>query len=44
MNPHRICWWLIVFPGGLLVTTLPALNFLGDVLCDAWDLPGESGG
>lgn len=37
MNPIRIYWWLIVFPGGLLVTTLLALNFLGDGLRDAWN-------
>jgi ABC-type dipeptide/oligopeptide/nickel transport system permease subunit len=28
--------WLIAFPGGVLVTTLLALNFLGDGLRDAW--------
>lgn len=33
----RIYWWLIVFPGTLLATTLLALNFLGDGLRDAWD-------
>jgi len=38
MNPIRIYWWLIVFPGGLLVTTLLALNFLGDGLRDAWEV------
>lgn len=38
MNPIRIYWWLIAFPGGLLVTTLLALNFLGDGLRDAWDV------
>jgi len=40
MNPIRIYWWLIVFPGGGLVTTLLALNFLGDGLRDAWDVRG----
>src|SRR6266446_2421341 len=40
INPVRIYWWLIVFPGGLLVTTLLALNFLGDGLRDAWDVRG----
>ena len=30
-------WWLIVFPCGLLVMTLLALNFLGDSLRDAFD-------
>jgi len=38
INPLRIYWWLIVFPGGLLVMTLLALNFLGDGLRDAWDV------
>jgi peptide/nickel transport system permease protein/oligopeptide transport system permease protein len=38
MNPIRIYWWLIVFPGGLLVIALLALNFLGDGLRDAWDV------
>jgi len=42
MNPIRIYWWLIAFPGGLLVVTLLALNFLGDGLRDAWDVRGES--
>lgn len=40
MNSIRIYWWLIVFPGGLLVATLLALNFLGDGLRDAWDVRG----
>jgi peptide/nickel transport system permease protein/oligopeptide transport system permease protein len=38
INPLRIYWWLIVFPGGVLVSTLLALNFLGDGLRDAWDV------
>ena len=38
LNPIRIYWWLIIFPGGLLVTTLLALNFLGDSLRDALDV------
>ncbi|MEO8425881.1 MAG: ABC transporter permease [Verrucomicrobiota bacterium] len=37
INPIRIYWWTIVFPGGTLVLTLLALNFLGDGLRDAWD-------
>ncbi len=41
MNPIRIYWWLIAFPGGLLVLTLLALNFLGDGLRDAWDVRGN---
>jgi oligopeptide transport system permease protein len=42
MNPIRIYWWLIAFPGGLLVTTLLALSFLGDGLRDAWDVRDPS--
>ncbi len=38
INPIRIYWWLIAFPGGVLVATLLALNFLGDGLRDAWDV------
>ena len=41
INPIRIYWWLIIFPGGVLVTTLLALNFLGDGLRDAWDVKGK---
>ena len=40
MNPIRIYWWLIVFPASLLVSTLLALNFLGDGLRDAFDPRG----
>jgi peptide/nickel transport system permease protein/oligopeptide transport system permease protein len=40
INPIRIYWWLVVFPGGVLVSTLLALNFLGDGLRDAWDVRG----
>ncbi len=41
INPLRIYWWLIVFPGGVLVTALLAFNFLGDGLRDAWDVRGQ---
>jgi peptide/nickel transport system permease protein/oligopeptide transport system permease protein len=41
INPIRIYWWLIVFPGGSLVLTLLALNFVGDGLRDAWDIRQE---
>jgi peptide/nickel transport system permease protein/oligopeptide transport system permease protein len=37
LNPIRIYWWLIVFPASMLVSTLLALNFVGDGLRDAWD-------
>ena len=37
INPVRIYWWLIVFPGGFLTALLLALNFFGDGLRDALD-------
>jgi len=42
INPIRIYWWLLAFPGGFLITTLLALNFIGDGLRDAWDVRSES--
>ncbi|MEY2410036.1 MAG: oligopeptide transport system permease protein [Verrucomicrobiota bacterium] len=42
LNPIHIHWWLPVFPSALLVTTLLALNFVGDGLRDALDPRGES--
>lgn len=42
LNPVRMYWWLIVFPGAALAATLLALNFLGDGLRDALD-PKEAG-
>jgi oligopeptide transport system permease protein len=41
INPIRIYWWLVIFPSGVLVTTLLALNFLGDGLRDAWDVKSK---
>ena len=41
LNPIRIYWWLLVFPSAMLVTTLLALNFLGDGLRDAFDPKGQ---
>jgi len=41
INPIRVYWWLIVFPCGVLVATLLALNFLGDGLRDAWDVKAK---
>ena len=38
INPIRVYWWLIALPGGLLVGTLLALNFVGDGLRDARDV------
>jgi len=40
INPIRVYWWLVAFPGGFLVITLLALNFIGDGLRDAWDVRG----
>lgn len=37
INPIRIYWWLILFPAGVLASTLLALNFLSDGLRDALD-------
>ena len=41
INTVRVYWWLLAFPGGILITTLLALNFLGDGLRDAWDVRGD---
>jgi ABC-type dipeptide/oligopeptide/nickel transport system permease subunit len=41
INPIRVYWWTIIFPGGTLVMTLLALNFLGGGLRDAWDTRAE---
>jgi peptide/nickel transport system permease protein/oligopeptide transport system permease protein len=37
INPIKIYWWLVVFPGGTMALTLLALNFVGDGLRDALD-------
>jgi peptide/nickel transport system permease protein/oligopeptide transport system permease protein len=37
INPIKLYWWMLVFPGGLMTLTLLALNFLGDGLRDALD-------
>ncbi|HEY0257464.1 MAG TPA: ABC transporter permease [Candidatus Methylacidiphilales bacterium] len=37
INPIRIYWWMLIFPGGFMTLTLLALNFLGDGLRDALD-------
>ncbi len=44
LNPIRIYWWLVVFPSALLVTTLLALNFVGDGFRDAFDPKGSTDG
>lgn len=41
INPVRIYWWVVVFPGSVLVATLLALNFAGDGLRDAFDPRSE---
>jgi oligopeptide transport system permease protein len=38
INPIRIYWWLIIFPAGVLISTLLALNFVGDGLREAWEI------
>jgi oligopeptide transport system permease protein len=38
INPVKIYWWLLVFPGALLATTLYCLNTIGDGLRDALDV------
>ena len=38
INPIRIYWWMIVFPGAALVTALLALNFVGDGLRNLFNL------
>lgn len=42
LNPIRVYWWLLVFPASALVSTLLALNFLGDGLRDAFDPRGKT--
>jgi len=37
INPIRIYWWMILFPGLTLASALLPLNLLGDGLRDAWD-------
>jgi oligopeptide transport system permease protein len=41
INPIRIYWWLIAFPGGCLILALLALTFIGDGLRDAWEVRGS---
>jgi oligopeptide transport system permease protein len=42
LNPIQIRWWLLVFPAGLLASTLLALHHIGDGLRDAFDPRSES--
>jgi len=41
INTIRVYWWLLIYPAGILTTTLLALNFIGDGLRDAWDVRGD---
>jgi oligopeptide transport system permease protein len=41
INTIKVYWWLLAFPGIMLVSTLLALNYLGDGFRDAWDVRGE---
>jgi oligopeptide transport system permease protein len=43
INPIRVYWWLLVFPGATLVGALLALNFLADGLRDALDPRSNEG-
>jgi oligopeptide transport system permease protein len=38
LNPLRVYWWLVVFPGAHLAITLFCLNAVGDGLRDAFDV------
>jgi oligopeptide transport system permease protein len=38
LNPIRVYWWLVVFPGTMLAITLFCLNAVGDGLRDAFDV------
>ncbi len=38
LNPVRVYWWLVVFPGTMLALTLFCLNAVGDGLRDAFDV------
>jgi len=38
LNPIRTCWWLLVFPGGVLGLMLSCLTLLGDALRDAQEV------
>ena len=38
LNPIKVSWWLVTFPGALLAITLYCLNAVGDGLRDAFDV------
>jgi peptide/nickel transport system permease protein len=38
---YDVAWWLMLFPGGLLIITTLAFNLLGDGLRDAFDVRSE---
>ena len=35
---YNVAWWMMVFPGGMLIITTLAFNLLGDGLRDAFDV------
>lgn len=37
INPIKLYWWMLFFPGGMMILTLLSLNFLGDGLRDVFD-------
>ncbi len=41
INSLRLYWWMVLFPGLLLVVMLLTLNFIGDGLRDAFDPRSE---
>lgn len=41
-SPIKTYWWLIVFPGSAIATTLLSLNFIGDGLRDALDMQSKN--
>jgi peptide/nickel transport system permease protein len=38
---YQVAWWMMVFPGGLLILTTLAFNLLGDGLRDAFDVRSD---
>lgn len=38
---YDVAWWLMLFPGGMLILTTLAFNLLGDGLRDAFDVRSE---
>jgi peptide/nickel transport system permease protein len=38
---YQVAWWMMVFPGGLLILTTLSFNLLGDGLRDAFDVRSD---